>query len=191
LEGYKFEILPEPDRKSIEVGLKYTNNDICYPATIVIGDIIKALETGKYDPSKVAVGLTQTGGQCRASSYASLLKKGLVNAGYTDIPVIAVSTSVSKPLNIQPGFQVSPIKFNYTSFFGALFGDCLAKLYYRVAVREKIKGEAQKIVDRYIDLSVPLLTTWVNMENSLSYLRPVLRILIKLKLMRRNFQRLE
>ncbi len=157
LDGYKFEVLPEPDRASIETGLKYTNNDICYPATIVIGDLIKALESGKYNRDEVAVGLTQTGGQCRASSYAALLKRGLVNAGYHDVPVIAVSTSTSKPLNIQPGFQVSPIKFSYSSFFGSLFGDCLAKLFYRTAVREKVKGEAQKLVDKYIDLSVPML----------------------------------
>ncbi|MBN2616918.1 MAG: 2-hydroxyacyl-CoA dehydratase, partial [Spirochaetales bacterium] len=151
LEGYKFEVLPEPDRSSIQTGLKYTNNDICYPATIVIGDLIKALQSGKYDPDDVAVGLTQTGGQCRASSYAALLKRGLVNAGFHNVPVIAVSTSVSKPLNIQPGFQVSPVKFNYSAFFGSLFGDCLAKLYYRTAVREKVKGSSQKLVDKYID----------------------------------------
>lgn len=157
LDGYKFEVLPEPDRESIEIGLKYTNNDICYPATIVIGDLIKALQSGKYNPDEVAVGLTQTGGQCRASSYSALLKRGLVNAGFHNVPVIAVSTSVSKPLNIQPGFQVSPVKFNYSSFFGSLFGDCLAKLYYRTAVREYTKGESQKLVDKYIDLSLPLL----------------------------------
>ncbi len=157
LEGYKFEVLPEPDRKSIETGLKYTNNDICYPATIVIGDLIKALESGKYNPDEVAVGLTQTGGQCRASSYAALLKRGLVNAGFHNIPVIALSTSVSKPINVQPGFQVSPVKFNYSAFFGSLFGDCLAKLYYRTAVREKVKGSAKKLVDKYIDISFPLL----------------------------------
>ncbi|OQY39840.1 MAG: hypothetical protein B6229_02980 [Spirochaetaceae bacterium 4572_7] len=157
LDGYKFVVLPEPDKKSIEVGLKYTNNDVCYPATIVIGDLIKALQSGKYNPDEVAVGLTQTGGQCRASSYASLLKRGLVNAGFHNIPVIAVSTTTSKPLNIQPGFQVSPIKFNYSSFFGSLFGDCLAKLFYRTSVREKNVGESQKLVNKYIDLSVPLL----------------------------------
>ncbi|QEN05493.1 CoA activase [Thiospirochaeta perfilievii] len=157
LDGYKFEVLPEPDKSSIEIGLKYTNNDICYPATIVIGDLIKALESGKYNPDEVAVGLTQTGGQCRASSYASLLKRGLVNAGFHDVPVITVSTSTSKPLNLQPGFQVSPVKFTYTSFFGSLFGDCLSKLFYRTAVREKNKGDAQKLVDKYIELSYPLL----------------------------------
>ncbi|MGL1890351.1 MAG: acyl-CoA dehydratase activase [Spirochaetaceae bacterium] len=157
LDGFKFEVLPEPDRESIETGLKYTNNDICYPATIVIGDLIKALQSGKYKSSEVAVGLSTTGGQCRASSYASLLKRGLVNAGYDDVPVVAVSTSNSKPLNIQPGFQVSPVKFQYSAFFGSLFGDCLAKLYYRTAVREKNKGEAQKLVNKYIDLSFPLV----------------------------------
>lgn len=157
LDGYKFEVLPEPDRTSIETGLKYTNNDICYPATIVIGDLIKAMESGKYNPDEVALGLSQTGGQCRCSSYSSLLKKALINAGFDNVPVVAASTSSIKPLNIQPGFQVSPVKFNYSAFFGLLFGDCLAKLYYKTAVREKNKGESMKLVNKYIDLSVPLL----------------------------------
>lgn len=73
-EGYNLKILPEPDRQSIHVGLQYTNNDICYPATIVIGDLVKALQSGEYAIDNVAVALTQTGGQCRASSYISMLK---------------------------------------------------------------------------------------------------------------------
>ena len=72
-------------------GLKYANNEVCYPATLIVGDIIKALKSGKYDISKIAVAITQTGGQCRASNYISLIKKALVDAGYTDIPVISIS----------------------------------------------------------------------------------------------------
>ena len=90
LLGYNVEVLPEPDRSSVEVGLKNVNNEICYPAMIVIGDIIKALQSGKYDLENTAVGITQTGGQCRASTYLSLLKKGMVTAGFEDIQVIAL-----------------------------------------------------------------------------------------------------
>ncbi|WP_371803709.1 acyl-CoA dehydratase activase [Candidatus Lokiarchaeum ossiferum] len=151
LKGYKIINLPEPDRQSIDIGLKYTNNDICYPASIVIGDHIKALQTGKYDVNEVACGITQTGGQCRASSYAALLKKALVNAGFAQVPVVAVAASTNKPLNIQPGFQLSGVQFNYTAFFGIVFADALAKLYYRSAVREKNKGESWALVEKYIE----------------------------------------
>ena len=150
LTKYKIEVLPEPDRKSIEIGLKYTNNDICYPASIVIGDQIKALQSGKYDLATTAVGITQTGGQCRASSYASLLKKALVNAGFAQVPVIAMAASRNEPLNEQPGFEMSGLTFNYSGFFGVLMGDCFAKLYYRSAVREKNKGESMALVQKYI-----------------------------------------
>ena len=78
--GYKVELLPPPDEESIRLGLKYVNNEICYPATLVIGDAIKALQSGRYDLSKTAVGMSQTGGQCRASNYLSLFKTALVLA---------------------------------------------------------------------------------------------------------------
>lgn len=153
-QGYTIDVLPLGDRESIELGLRYSNNDICYPATIVIGDLIKALRSGKYDLEKVAVGLTQTGGQCRASSYVSLLKRALVRAGYDMIPVVTASTNnrTSRMLNEQPGFTVRKLPFTLTALYGLMFGDALAKLYYYCAVREKEKGSAMRLVNKYIDL---------------------------------------
>ena len=68
----------------MRVGIEYANNEVCYPATLIVGDIIKAFKSKKYDPAKTAVAITQTGGQCRASNYISLIKKALIDAGYTD-----------------------------------------------------------------------------------------------------------
>ena len=148
--GYDLEVLPISDRQSIETGLKYSNNDICYPATIVIGDLIKALQSGKYDTDNVAVGLTQTGGQCRASSYVSMLKKALIRAGFAHVPVVAISTHTGgEKLNPQPGFSI-PGSFRLDSLFGIIYADVLARLYYSHASREKVKGTTWAITERYI-----------------------------------------
>ena len=80
--GYQIVQLPEADPASVDVGLKYTNNEICYPGIITIGDIVKALQSGNYDLDSTAVGFSQTGGQCRATSYPSMIKKALVAAGF-------------------------------------------------------------------------------------------------------------
>ncbi|MBR6636543.1 MAG: 2-hydroxyacyl-CoA dehydratase, partial [Phascolarctobacterium sp.] len=80
--GYKAEVLDNTERNVVETGLKYVNNDICYPALLVIGQLIDALESGNYDVNKVALILTQTGGGCRASNYIHLLRKALAQAGF-------------------------------------------------------------------------------------------------------------
>ncbi len=151
-EGYKLEILPPPDRESINVGLVYSNNDICYPATIVIGDLIKALQSGKYDLDKVAVCLTQTGGQCRASSYLSMLKKGMVAAGFEQVPVVAVNTHEQEAgrFNDQPGFVLNRNKFMAGTLLGILYGDVLGKLYWAFASYEVNQGDTQKICDKWL-----------------------------------------
>ncbi|MFW3145220.1 MAG: acyl-CoA dehydratase activase-related protein [Thermoplasmatota archaeon] len=150
--GYDLEVLPPPDRESVEVGLKYCNNEICYPAVIVIGDILKALLSGRYDQRDVAAGITQTGGQCRASSYLSLLQKGLVSAGFEDVPVITLSMS-SKQLNYQPGFRINKRKMVLQGLHGVLFADAVMQMYYSTAVREINKGEASDLSDKYIQMA--------------------------------------
>ena len=91
LSGYEAENLPPCDQTSAEFGLKYSNNEICYPATLIVGDIMKAIETGRYSQDKIAVCMSQTGGQCRATSYLSLIKKALIASGNEDIPVISLA----------------------------------------------------------------------------------------------------
>ncbi len=158
LMGYNMEILPEPDRKSVEIGLKYANNEICYPATIVIGDIIKALQSGKYNLDEIAVGITQTGGQCRASTYLSLIKKGMIASGFKDIPVISVGTA-GKTINPQPGFKPNYIKALPSIFEGMMFLDSVSKLYYSTVAREKIKGSTKKVFDKYVKLAQKYIET--------------------------------
>ncbi len=154
--GYKLETLPPPDKKSVEQGLRFSNNEICYPATVIVGDMIKALKSGKYDLNKTAIGITQTGGQCRATTYLSLIKKGLIASGFENVPVIAVGTS-GKTLNPQPGFNMNWRKLITTAVAANMFADALAKMYYATVVREKEKGDCKKLVDKYQKKAVALV----------------------------------
>ena len=149
LAGYKFENLPVADRMSVEAGLKYANNEICYPATIVIGDVIKALQSGRYNRDEVAVGITQTGGQCRASTYLSLIKKALIAAGFDDIPVIAIGTE-GKVINSQPGFKVNWLMLLPAVLAAFCYTDSLAAMYYSTAARETQKGDAAYLLEKYL-----------------------------------------
>lgn len=146
--GYDFMVLPRPDRTSVDLGLKYASNDICYPGTIVIGDIIKALKKRSYRPDDIAIGITQTGGQCRASNYLSLIRKAMVRAGYEDIPIISVTAS--QGLIDQPGFEIKWLKKIKLLFISTMVADCIAKMFYSIAPREKIRGAAEKLRHHYI-----------------------------------------
>jgi predicted nucleotide-binding protein (sugar kinase/HSP70/actin superfamily) len=147
--GYNVVSLPPSDEETIDYGLRYVNNEICYPATLVIGDVLRALKSGDYDPDDVAVGITQTGGQCRASNYASLLKKALVDAGYGKVPVVGISLARNK-LNHQPGFRMKTIDLVKKGILGAIYGDAISDMYYAVAPREAEKGHAARVSEKYI-----------------------------------------
>ncbi|OGR24673.1 MAG: CoA protein activase [Desulfobacterales bacterium RIFOXYA12_FULL_46_15] len=147
--GYEFHILPKPDRRSVDLGLQYASNDICYPGTIVVGDIIKALKTHSYDHKKIAVGITQTGGQCRASNYLSLIRKAMIGAGFDDIPIICVTASGG--LVDQPGFHINWLLKTRLLLLTTMFADCIAKMYYAVATREKNKGQSLKLRQHYME----------------------------------------
>ena len=97
------------------MGLRYANNEVCYPATIVVGSIMTALLSGEYDLNDVAVIMTQTGGQCRASNYYSLIKNALVSAGMQDIPVVSLALSASVKAS-QPGFTIPWRKVLFDQF---------------------------------------------------------------------------
>jgi predicted CoA-substrate-specific enzyme activase len=147
--GYEIVALPPADRASVDVGLKYTNNEICYPGIITIGDLVKALQSGKYDPARTAIGFSQTGGQCRASSYPSMIKKALVAAGFENVPVVTLSTNLEN-LNDQPGFKFDVKEYMYKAIIGMLFTDALSEMYHSSAIRENQRGESVKIVDKYM-----------------------------------------
>lgn len=147
--GYDIVWLPPADRRSVDTGLKYANNEICYPGIITIGDLIKALQSGKYDLARTAIGFSQTGGQCRATSYVGMIKKALIAAGFENVPVVTLSTNL-RTLNEQPGFEFNAKVFMYRAFISMAFTDALSDMYYSTVVREKNKGEAKRVADRYL-----------------------------------------
>ncbi len=148
--GIEVEVLPPPDYRSVEYGLRYVNNEVCYPATIVIGDLIKALFEGGYEHNKIAVALTQTGGQCRASNYIPLLKKAMVSAGFKDVPVVSVGFD-GDVVNDQPGFEIDWKRLIKIAFFSGLYADALSRMYYASVAREINKGESRQVLIRYIE----------------------------------------
>ncbi len=149
--GYKVDVLPPQDNISVELGLKTINNDMCYPAIIVAGDIIKAFKSGQYDPKKTAVILTQTGGQCRASSYVSLIRKGLAAAGLTDVPIIALSDEEIA----QQGFEIDEKGLVKRMALGIIFADPLARMYLATVAREKTPGASRALHIRYLSEMEP------------------------------------
>jgi len=150
--GYNLEVLPPTDHMAQDLGLRYTNNEICYPAILVIGDLIKALQSGKYDLTNVAVGLTQTGGQCRASNYIALLKKALIGAGYDHIPIISVNSGKSD-LHAQPGFQIPTKDLIQIWLYAIMMGDIITQMYYSTVIREKNPGDTEKVADYFLRMS--------------------------------------
>ena len=141
--GYKFDILKHASRGDVETGLKYVNNDACYPAIMVVGQLIDAILEGKYDPEHVALAITQTGGMCRATNYFGLIRKALVDAGYPQIPVIAIST---QGLEDNPGFKAT-LPLLHRAIKALILGDLLMKCLYRVRPYEVEKGSANKLYE--------------------------------------------
>ncbi|MBP1673252.1 MAG: Activator of (R)-2-hydroxyglutaryl-CoA dehydratase [Bacteroidetes bacterium] len=150
--GYNFENLPPSDQESIDLGLKFANNEVCYPATLVVGDIIKGLKSGRYQNENIAIGITQTGGQCRATNYLSLIKRGITNAGFHDVPIIGLG-SPDAVFNLQPGFKPHWLKIIKAAFMALLYADSISQLYYATASREKSNTQSKILKDKYINLA--------------------------------------
>lgn len=132
--GYDTEMLPMGNQLDVEEGLKYVNNDVCYPAIIVVGSLMRALKSGRYDLDHVALMMSQTGGQCRASNYISLIKNALLIEGLSKIPVISLAVGPGIT-NHQPGFKLNWRKLALPVCRTMLYADCLSKLYYATAPR--------------------------------------------------------
>ncbi|MBQ7191813.1 MAG: 2-hydroxyacyl-CoA dehydratase [Paludibacteraceae bacterium] len=148
--GYKLVCLPMGNRQDAEEGLQDVNNDVCYPATITVGSLLRALKSGNYDLTKTAVAITQTGGQCRASNYYSLIKNALVKAGFADVPVVSVALGNGLN-NSQPGFDIPWKKMWKILLYSLFFADTMQKLYYPAMAREKEKGTARRLYERYTE----------------------------------------
>lgn len=142
--GYKAELLTNEGPNVIEEGLKYVHNDMCYPAQLVIGQMIDALNSGKYDKHKVALIITQTGGGCRASNYIYLLRKALIKAEMEYIPVV----SLSMGLESNPGFKLTK-KMMLQAFSAVAYGDLIALLANQTRPYEVVKGETNKVIEKW------------------------------------------
>ena len=145
--GYNIELLPSVDQGAVEAGLKYTNNDICYPSILVTGQIMEAVTSGKYDLDKTAVIITQTGGGCRATNYIGLIRKALREAGVGHIPVLALSFHKLEETN--PGFKITPDMLR-RAVFAFFYGDLLMQCLYRTRPYEAVKGSAQELFDKWM-----------------------------------------
>ncbi len=149
LAGYDVEVLPIDNLESAETGLKYANNEVCYPATLVTGSLIKALQSGRYDINNTAVAITQTGGQCRATNYVSLIKRALVSAGFANTPVVTLGVH-GNIYNEQEGFNIPWARITPIALASVLFADTLSRFYHATVVREKAPGIAAQLRDHYL-----------------------------------------
>ena len=145
LEGYRVDMLTTNHRGIVEEGLKYVHNDTCYPALLVIGQLIDAVKHGGYDPHKVALFITQTGGGCRASNYIHLLRKALEKAGLAYVPVISVNLS---GLEKNPGFSLT-LPLLRRLVYAMMYGDLIVNAANQVRPYEKEKGAADAMTDRW------------------------------------------
>jgi predicted CoA-substrate-specific enzyme activase len=144
--GIKLEVLPEVSKADIEEGLRYVNNDACYPTIIVVGQLINALKSGRYDINKTAMIISQTGGGCRATNYASFLRKAAEKAGFKNVPVISLSTT-NFALNKSLGISFSMLK---NTLFVLLYGDLLMRLSNRMRPYEVYPGQTDALVETWL-----------------------------------------
>ncbi len=147
LNGYKVKLLNNSGPQVIQEGLKYVHNDMCYPALLVIGQMIDYIKSGEIDINKCAVAISQTGGGCRASNYYYLLKKALERAGYPQIPVISLNL---KGMNSNPGIKLTP-KLLLQVVSGLIYGDLLMILSHQVRPYEINKGDTDAVVKKWTD----------------------------------------
>ena len=146
--GYHIDVLPDSDRAAIDMGLKYVNNDACYPSLVVVGQIMTAVLSGKYDPDKLAVIITQTGGGCRATNYISFIRRALAKAGHANIPVVSLNLT---GLESNPGFKITP-GLAFKGLYGLVFGDIFMRVLYRMRPYEKEPGSADRLHQKWLKI---------------------------------------
>ncbi len=145
--GYHFEVLPNDNKRAVDMGLKYVNNDACYPSLMVVGQIMDALLSGKYDLNKVAVIMSQTGGGCRATNYVGFIRRALEKAGMPQIPVISLNLA---GIESNPGFHLNAGLLARAAY-GAVFGDIFMRCIYRMRPYEKEKGSVEALHQKWLE----------------------------------------
>ena len=144
--GYNLVVMDNSNKAAIDIGLQYVNNDACYPSLIVIGQIMDAILSGKYDTDKLAVVMSQTGGGCRATNYVGFIRRALEKAGYPHIPVISINLS---KLESNPGFKMDA-KLLTRGIYAAVFGDIFMRCLYRMRPYEAVPGSANELHQKWV-----------------------------------------
>ena len=145
--GYKVVIMGNDNKRAIDMGLKYVNNDACYPSLIVVGQIMDELLSGKHDLNKTAVIMTQTGGGCRATNYVGFIRRALKKAGMEQIPVISLNLG---GIETNPGFDIN-LKMISRLAYGAIFGDIFMRCVYRMRPYEVEKGSVEAVHQKWLE----------------------------------------
>lgn len=154
VSGYNLVVLDNDGKAAVDMGLRYVNNDACYPSMMVVGQIMDAILSGKYDLTKTAVIISQTGGGCRASNYIGFIRRALEKAGYPDIPVISVNLS---GLEGNPGFKLS-LPLLQRALYGLIFGDIFMRCLYRTRPYETIPGSANALHKKWKERCIQFLS---------------------------------
>ena len=147
--------LPQPDRHTIDVGLKYVNNDACYPSLLVVGEMIAALQSGEYDVNKTALLITQTGGGCRATNYIAFIRRALKKAGMEQVPVVSLSTS---GIEKNPGFKMAP-KIVIRAMMALVYGDIFMRVVYRTRPYEEVPGSVNELHEKWKKICIEQVKT--------------------------------
>lgn len=146
--GYNFEVLNNDNRHSVDMGLKYVNNDACYPSLLVVGQIMEALHSGKYDLNKTAIIMTQTGGGCRATNYVGFIRRALEKADMKQIPVISLNLA---GIESNPGFHLNA-DLMMRAAIGAEFGDIFMRCVYRMRPYEAVPGSVEAVHQKWLKI---------------------------------------
>ena len=152
--GYNFEVLDNDNKSSVDIGLKYVNNDACYPPLMVVGQIMSAVLSGKYDLHKTAIVITQTGGGCRASNYIGFIRRALTKAGLEYIPVISIS---AQGLESNSGFKYS-LPMLKKAMQAVVYGDVFMNVVYRTRPYEKVPGSVNALHEKWKNICIRQLT---------------------------------
>ena len=151
--GFNIEVLSNDNRAAIDMGLKFVNNDACFPSITAVGQIMDAVLSGRYDTNKLAVIMSQTGGCCRASNYVGFIRRALEKAGLSHIPVISLS---AQGLEKNSGFKLPP-KLILNALYGVVYGDLFMRCLYRVRPYEKVPGSANALHKKWVDIALDSL----------------------------------
>ena len=143
--GYNLVVPDVPARECVDVGLKFVNNDACYPSLIVVGQLMAAVKSGKYDMNKTAILISQTGGGCRASNYIGFIRRALEKAGYPDVPVISINLS---GLEKNPGFKLT-LPLIQHGLYALEFGDIFMRCVYATRPYEAVAGSTDELHEKW------------------------------------------